>query len=92
MGFVCDTCGVEFDNRDVFDIHVKIHKLEPAQRTELESDLTCIDKISANIEVEIKFDPKTLNWYVKDTRFSHAKFLDSAKLKSWEWKDEALRG
>ena len=49
------------------------------------SDITCIDKISANIALEIKFDPITSNWYVKNMRMSHAKFLDSAELKSWEF-------
>jgi len=56
------------------------------------TDMTCQDKISANIAIEIKFDPITLNWYVKDTRYSHAKFLDSAKLKSWEWINEQDKG
>jgi hypothetical protein len=49
------------------------------------TDMTCIDKISANIAIQIKFDPKTLNWYIKEMKLSHAEFLDSAKLKSWEW-------
>ena len=53
------------------------------------TDLTCIDKISANIAIQIKFDPKTLNWYIKDMKLSHAEFLDSAKLKSWEWKNDS---
>lgn len=55
------------------------------------SDLTCIDKISANIAIQIKFDPKTLNWYIKDVKMSHAEFLDSAKLKSWEWLETERR-
>ena len=50
------------------------------------TNITYVDKISANIAFEIKFDPITLNWYVKDMKFSHAVFLDSAKLKSWEYK------
>ena len=53
------------------------------EKTDSITDLTCIDKISANIAIQIKFDPKTLNWYIKDVRMSHAEFLDSAKLKSW---------
>jgi len=47
------------------------------------TNITCIDKISANIAIQIKFDPITNNWYIKDMKLSHAEFLDSAKLKSW---------
>jgi len=50
------------------------------------TNITCVDKISANISIEIKFDPITLNWYIKEMKLSHAEFLDSAKLKSWEYK------
>ncbi len=51
----------------------------------MSTDITCIDKISANIAIQIRFDPKTLNWYIKDMKLSHTEFLDSAKLKSWEF-------
>ena len=50
------------------------------------TNLTCIDKISANIAIELKFDPLTLNWYLKDMQLSHVQFLDRDKLKSWEFK------
>ncbi len=34
-------------------------------------DITCLDKIEANILIKIKFDPKTLRWYVKKIEMAH---------------------
>jgi len=52
----------------------------------MSSDKTCADKISANIAISMKFDPKTGNWYIKDMQLSHAMFIDSAKVESIVYK------
>ena len=40
----------------------------------MSSDL-CSDKIEANIAIQIKFSPKTGQWYVKSVKMAHEEFV-----------------